>query len=620
MGCRREGARCGRAGTRAARVIAGAVRAAQRAWLGAAIAAIGLAAPSDATVLVDLHTNRGTITFELFDATQPITVQNFLGYAQSGRYDASIFHRFVPGFVLQGGGYRNGVIGTVYGAADPMLGPLGDPETGPFQDLALTAQPIPTDPAIQNEPGRSNVRGTIAMAKRASSPHSATSQFFINLADNSGPPASLDTQNQGFTVFGEVVAGMTIADGQLVDAQGGAQTLSATNLAGDQIHLVLTQLFGQLVAFPDHWRDHPSTTAFGEIATVQPGPATESLLRIDTLQVLGGPPPRAHELRLGSSDAATSIGVGGTLAQQLATLNAAPPAWDGGTWVPVLRRATHVVGQPRVDCSAPGFDPGAVPFVSAQTHLARDEVSHDACGSAFYRFTFDLPAAFVRPSLFALASVDDQAVAWLNGVRVSGRMSEPGCTPPPGASDTDPCLQQHDTGKDRVDAGGLAILTAPSRDAFATTSAAAFRAGTNELVIGVAGDVGPADPSGLELRAWVGWDDGPDADGDHVADAVDNCPTAPNADQLDRGGVGTSAPPDGIGDACQCGDVSGDGKVTNADAVLISRALLVPPTATMPRPERCHVGGSPGCTTADVVILRRALLVPPTATLGTACQ
>lgn len=94
--------------------------------------------------------------------------------------------------------------------------------------------------------------------------------------------------------------------------------------------------------------------------------------------------------------------------------------------------------------------------------------------------------------------------------------------------------------------------------------------------------------------------------------ALDNCPGAVNPDQTDTDS-------DGIGDACQCGDVSGDGRVTLADAVIITRALLSPPTATMSRPERCDVGGSKGCSLADAVSVRRALLSPPTATLQQAC-
>ncbi len=110
-----------------------------------------------------------------------------------------------------------------------------------------------------------------------------------------------------------------------------------------------------------------------------------------------------------------------------------------------------------------------------------------------------------------------------------------------------------------------------------------------------------------------------DDDGDGVPNCLDNCRNEPNPSQSDVGGIGAAAPPDGIGDACQCGDVSGNGRVTPADATLVTRSLLTPPTATLARPDLCNVGGNAACTTADAVILTRSLLVPPTATLQLVC-
>lgn len=72
----------------------------------------------------------------------------------------------------------------------------------------------------------------------------------------------------------------------------------------------------------------------------------------------------------------------------------------------------------------------------------------------------------------------------------------------------------------------------------------------------------------------------------------DNCPYTGNPDQLDTAGLGGGSPPDGIGDACQCGDVSGDGQISSVDASIIMRALMQPPLATLERPELCDVGGS----------------------------
>jgi hypothetical protein len=120
------------------------------------------------------------------------------------------------------------------------------------------------------------------------------------------------------------------------------------------------------------------------------------------------------------------------------------------------------------------------------------------------------------------------------------------------------------------------------------------------------------------------WVEGPvtacaDVDSDGVCDTSDNCPFEPNANQLDVGGVSATAAPDGRGDACQCGDVSGNGRVTTADATLVTRAQLVPPTATLAAPDKCNVGGSAACTTADATILTRSQLVPPTATAQNIC-
>jgi len=160
-------------------------------------------ADPDVSAAVRLTTVLGDIDLALFGQQKPITVANFLNYLDQGRYfkfdsangqlASTFIHRSVPGFIIQGGGY----IGTV--------------------DPAHPANILPTQvlqfPPIQNEPGISNRRGTIAMAKLAGNPNSATSECFINLADNGGPPNNLDTQNGGFTVFGRVVNnGMTVVD------------------------------------------------------------------------------------------------------------------------------------------------------------------------------------------------------------------------------------------------------------------------------------------------------------------------------------------------------------------------------------------------------------------------
>ena len=132
---------------------------------------------------VTLKTVMGDIVIELYEEETPETVANFLNYVRDGDFNSSFVHRSDPGFIIQGGAYT-------------------------FVEGVVT--PIPTDPTVVNEPGISNLRGTIAMAKRSGDPNSATSQWFINLADNA---AILDDQNGGFTVFGEVTGnGMDVVD------------------------------------------------------------------------------------------------------------------------------------------------------------------------------------------------------------------------------------------------------------------------------------------------------------------------------------------------------------------------------------------------------------------------
>ena len=167
--------------------------------------------------LVQFRTVLGDVEVELLDSEKPITVANFKRYVEAGVYHNSFFHRAVHNFVLQGGAYT-----------------VIDPAT---TDLA----PIPTFNPITNEfltgPVRSNVAGTIAMAK-TSDPNSATSQFFFNLVNNS---ASLDNpaNSGGFTVFG-VVRGDTNVLGLLNSFR--AVTLRVTNVFTNADHVVITNV------------------------------------------------------------------------------------------------------------------------------------------------------------------------------------------------------------------------------------------------------------------------------------------------------------------------------------------------------------------------------------------
>jgi hypothetical protein len=105
-----------------------------------------------------------------------------------------------------------------------------------------------------------------------------------------------------------------------------------------------------------------------------------------------------------------------------------------------------------------------------------------------------------------------------------------------------------------------------------------------------------------------------------LAGCDDNCPFAPNPRQEDTAGLGDGSLPDGIGDACQCGDVTGDGAVSDLDGQVINRSLGTPPTAVMKRPDLCDVGGSTSCSTADGMIVLRSQLTSPTATVEQVCE
>jgi len=159
----------------------------------------------------------GVTNVVLFDqpgAGAPLTVQNFQNYVNRGAYRNSIIHRSVPGFVVQGGGF------TVDGL-DEVLAQT--PRSG-----ADAVGVIPTDAPVRNEfsAGRSNLRGTIAMAKGGNNPNSATSQWFFNLANNS---RNLDNQNGGFTVFGQVLGS---GDLSVIDAIASLPIFGATNFFG----------------------------------------------------------------------------------------------------------------------------------------------------------------------------------------------------------------------------------------------------------------------------------------------------------------------------------------------------------------------------------------------------
>lgn len=163
------------------------------------------------------------------------------------------------------------------------------------------------------------------------------------------------------------------------------------------------------------------------------------------------------------------------------------------------------------------------PYVSAATYLnGADEVTYNNCNSAFYRFTFTLPEHYRFPVLSGMANVDDQAVVFLNGHRISAEMLVPSCEPDVNNQD-DPCWQQldcHENAGDRVDGEGQRVLNWSSTDPFVTNQEAYFKPGVNELVFAVCGDASRyGEPTGVEFQASVSYS--PDCNANGVADAAE---------------------------------------------------------------------------------------------------
>lgn len=133
------------------------------------------------TTRVLLETNYGNITLELYPSNSPVTVDNFLSYVDSGFYTNTIFHRVIDGFMVQGGGFdENGI-------------------------QKKTNSPI----ILESNNGLKNEIGTVAMA-RTSDPNSATSQFFINVANNDF--LNYGARDKGYAVFGKVISGMDVVN------------------------------------------------------------------------------------------------------------------------------------------------------------------------------------------------------------------------------------------------------------------------------------------------------------------------------------------------------------------------------------------------------------------------
>ena len=166
--------------------------------------------------IVRIDTNLGSISLALYPDKAPKTVENFLFYAREGFYVGTIFHRVIPSFMIQGGGF----------------------------DQALVQKP--TNQPIINEAanGLKNEIGTIAMA-RTSDPHSATSQFFINVANNSFLNYSFPTaQGYGYTVFGKVIEGMDIVN-KIAALPTGPRGILAKDVPTDMVVIKAVELLSE---------------------------------------------------------------------------------------------------------------------------------------------------------------------------------------------------------------------------------------------------------------------------------------------------------------------------------------------------------------------------------------
>ena len=159
---------------------------------------------------VELITSKGNITLALDPNAAPVSVNNFLSYVNKGFYRGTLFHRVIPNFVVQGGGFTTGMVKKT-GQADPII--------------------------LESNNGLSNLRGNVAMA-RTNLAGSATSEFYINLVDN----LSLDYKNAanpGYAVFGKVLQGMGVVDAMALEPTGVVGDFSNVPLAEITLSLVL---------------------------------------------------------------------------------------------------------------------------------------------------------------------------------------------------------------------------------------------------------------------------------------------------------------------------------------------------------------------------------------------
>jgi peptidyl-prolyl cis-trans isomerase B (cyclophilin B) len=164
---------------------------------------------------VKLHTSLGPIEIQLDEQATPATVENFLSYVKSGFYNGTIFHRVIPGFMIQGGGF----------------------EPGMKQKATRATIPNEAKSGLKNEPG------TIAMA-RTNAPHSASSQFFINVGNNDFLNfKSETTEGFGYCAFGRVTQGMDIV--KKISQVQTTRKSGHDDVPVEEVHIVTAELSGE---------------------------------------------------------------------------------------------------------------------------------------------------------------------------------------------------------------------------------------------------------------------------------------------------------------------------------------------------------------------------------------
>jgi peptidyl-prolyl cis-trans isomerase B (cyclophilin B) len=152
--------------------------------VAAALISVPACSPSPPNPVIEIDTPMGKIKAELYQDKAPVTVKNFLRYVDEKHYDGTIFHRVIPDFMIQGGGFEPGL--------EPRKDTHGGIENESYNNVA-------------------NEKGTLAMA-RTNDPHSASDQFFINVKDNAFLNRAQAQDGFGYAVFGKVISGMDVVD------------------------------------------------------------------------------------------------------------------------------------------------------------------------------------------------------------------------------------------------------------------------------------------------------------------------------------------------------------------------------------------------------------------------